>query len=165
MATIFKLPTENQTGNLWQEQPLAAHILRIARIVHVIGTRRVKYINFVRGISVYKISGRQTLNPRILPFSHISECRLFTYVDESLFTDNTKTYKVFIDLLDNYNPMYGVDEDFTPSDLNEQNIFLDTILATKVMTTTFNFLKNHGKSVYRCSSGRGRGKIRPVTLL
>ena len=75
------------------------------------------------------------------------DCRLFTYVDEErLFS--RPTYAAFIALLDNYNPNFGVDEDFTVGDQKEQDHFLDTIMATKVMTKTVNFLVSKGM----CSS-------------
>ena len=56
------------------------------------------------------------------------------------------TFAAFINLLDNYNPNYGVDEDVTPEEEAEYQEFMDLIMATKTMTKTANFLISKGKT-------------------
>ncbi|KAL3888565.1 hypothetical protein ACJMK2_000931, partial [Sinanodonta woodiana] len=53
-----------------------------------------------------------------------------------------------IRLLDNYNKMVGEAEQSTASELAEVEDFLNTILATPVMTKTFTFLINNGNTCF-----------------
>ncbi|KAL3888573.1 hypothetical protein ACJMK2_000939 [Sinanodonta woodiana] len=68
--------------------------------------------------------------------------RLFTYVNQTAL--NKTTFQGLICLLDNYNIRVGQTEQLTTSELAEVDDFLNTILATAVMTKTFNFLAESG---------------------
>ncbi|XP_072044760.1 uridylate-specific endoribonuclease-like isoform X2 [Amphiura filiformis] len=68
---------------------------------------------------------------------------LFSFVDEAAVFSRP-TFAAFINLLDNYNPNYGVDEVRTPGKEAEHVAFMDAIMATKVMTKTVNFLAGYG---------------------
>ncbi|KAL3888717.1 hypothetical protein ACJMK2_001080 [Sinanodonta woodiana] len=68
--------------------------------------------------------------------------RLFAYVNQAAL--KKPTFERLICLLDNYNKMVGEAEQSTASELAEVEDFLNTILATPVMTKTFTFLINNG---------------------
>ncbi|KAK3598712.1 hypothetical protein CHS0354_003273 [Potamilus streckersoni] len=68
--------------------------------------------------------------------------RLFTYVNTTAL--NKPTFQGLIHLLDNYNIVVGQAEQQTTAELAEVNDFVNTILATSVMTKTFTFLVENG---------------------
>ncbi|KAG7477448.1 hypothetical protein MATL_G00069750 [Megalops atlanticus] len=69
---------------------------------------------------------------------------LFTYLDEaSLFSK--PTYSAFLALLDNYQRMTGVTEDFSPAQLAEQDTFLrETMSNTEIGRELYTFLASKG---------------------
>ncbi|XP_073519273.1 uridylate-specific endoribonuclease [Phyllobates terribilis] len=70
---------------------------------------------------------------------------LYQFVNENIF--KRPTYKSFIALLNNYDRKTGTDETFTEEEIEEQNIFIQEILKTKVMKELFNFF--HKKGLYK----------------
>ncbi|TPP64990.1 Placental protein 11 [Fasciola gigantica] len=50
----------------------------------------------------------------------------------------------FINLMDNYHMVLGIDETTTPEENVEINSFLEEVMKTEVMRETFRFLKSHG---------------------
>ncbi|XP_006633210.1 uridylate-specific endoribonuclease C [Lepisosteus oculatus] len=63
-------------------------------------------------------------------FSHVNEERLRTI----------KTYAYFMKLLDNYEMSTGVSETVTTEEVEENNLFLDAVLNTKVMKRAHQYL-------------------------
>ena len=55
-----------------------------------------------------------------------------------------KTYSKLIELLDNYEPVQGNNENFSSAQLAEQDAFLDAFVETKVGTTLYDFLASKG---------------------
>ncbi|XP_066440412.1 uridylate-specific endoribonuclease isoform X4 [Eleutherodactylus coqui] len=72
----------------------------------------------------------------------LSEDPLYEYVNEDLF--KKPTYKAFIALLDNYDRKTGTDETATKGELEEQKMFLQEIMKTKIMKELFKFFHNKG---------------------
>ncbi|XP_059813313.1 uridylate-specific endoribonuclease A [Hypanus sabinus] len=74
-----------------------------------------------------------------------AQLRLYTYVNEDvLFTK--PTFAKFIALLDNYNRMTGIPEEFTPEQLREEDAFLNEIMKTPIMNKLYSVL--HSKNLY-----------------
>uniref|UniRef100_K3WX75 EndoU domain-containing protein n=1 Tax=Globisporangium ultimum (strain ATCC 200006 / CBS 805.95 / DAOM BR144) TaxID=431595 RepID=K3WX75_GLOUD len=69
--------------------------------------------------------------------------RLFTYVDPCVF--ERKTYKLFYDLLDNYERGTGIAEDVTEEELVENNAFLNAVIDTAPMRYAYNWLVKNKK--------------------
>uniref|UniRef100_A0AAY4AA49 Uridylate-specific endoribonuclease n=1 Tax=Denticeps clupeoides TaxID=299321 RepID=A0AAY4AA49_9TELE len=92
------------------------------------------------------------INPQVLlPDSQTSDQidlspeRLYKFVDENLLSK--PTYAALLSLLDNYNRVTGVAENFSPGQLAEQEAFLtETISNTAVGQELYTFL--HGKRLY-----------------
>ncbi|XP_034039751.1 poly(U)-specific endoribonuclease-C-like isoform X2 [Thalassophryne amazonica] len=70
---------------------------------------------------------------------------LFTYVDEDKLR-SIDTYDHFIKLLDNYETSTGVSEIVTSEELQENYLFLDSILETDVMKCAHQYLVRKGWS-------------------
>ncbi|XP_060759292.1 poly(U)-specific endoribonuclease-C-like [Neoarius graeffei] len=70
---------------------------------------------------------------------------LFLYVNEDKLK-SIATYASFIKLLDNYEMSTGVAEKVTHEELEENNIFLDAILQTKVMKRAHGYLVSKGQA-------------------
>jgi len=68
----------------------------------------------------------------------------FSYVNPDLM--GKKTYSALIDLLDNYERVQGNDENFSSSQLAEQDAFLDAFVETEIGTYLFQFLQSKGKA-------------------
>ena len=75
---------------------------------------------------------------RPLTGPHSTSPRLFTYVNEKLFSK--PTYAAFINLLNNYQRATGRGEHFTAQELAEQDTFLREIMKTAVMKELYGFL-------------------------
>ncbi|XP_055871280.1 uridylate-specific endoribonuclease-like isoform X1 [Biomphalaria glabrata] len=71
-----------------------------------------------------------------------SSGKFFTHVNEAKL--GTGTYKLLSDLFNNYDPTKGNRETATTQELNEDNAFLDAILATRVMASLLKFLQCKG---------------------
>ncbi|XP_067667011.1 uridylate-specific endoribonuclease B-like [Haliotis asinina] len=67
---------------------------------------------------------------------------LFNNISDEFF--NTSTYKLFINLLDNYNPNVRVKETLTASQRHETDTFLDYIVATDTMAVLRHYLAQRG---------------------
>ncbi|CAJ1051088.1 poly(U)-specific endoribonuclease-A [Xyrichtys novacula] len=76
--------------------------------------------------------------------SDLSSRRLFKYLDEkALFS--RPTYSALLAVLDNYNRMTGQTENFSPQQLNEQDVFLrETMSNTELGRELFSFLYTKG---------------------
>lgn len=48
-------------------------------------------------------------------------------------------------MFDNYNPNEGSSEDHTAAEQSEENVFLDTVLASPVMQDAYDFLVTNSK--------------------
>lgn len=72
-------------------------------------------------------------------------CRLFSYVNDSIF--NRPTYQVFMNLRNEFNPDIKVAE--VNSTQKQQNIdnFMETIMATDVFNSMWQFLQSFGKDI------------------
>ncbi|KAH9518605.1 hypothetical protein Btru_005751 [Bulinus truncatus] len=68
--------------------------------------------------------------------------KFFTHVNENKLT--TGTYKLMVDLLNNYDPARGNRETATTQETQEDNAFLDAILSTSVMNSLLKFLQCKG---------------------
>ncbi|KAJ0407300.1 hypothetical protein ATCC90586_002228 [Pythium insidiosum] len=73
----------------------------------------------------------------------VAEDPLFTFVDQSIFT--RRTYKLFFDLLDNYERGVGVSETVTMEELTENNAFLNAVLDSAPMRYAYNWLVKNKK--------------------
>lgn len=72
---------------------------------------------------------------------------LFSYVDEGVLFSKP-TYAAFLAVLDNYNRMTGLTEDFSPQQLAEQETFVrETMSNTELGRELFAFLHTKGKIV------------------
>lgn len=69
--------------------------------------------------------------------------RLFTYVNEQLFTK--PTYAAFINLLNNYQRATGHGEHFGAQELEEQALFLREVMKTAVMKELYGFLHHQSE--------------------
>lgn len=69
--------------------------------------------------------------------------RLFTYVDEKLFSK--PTYAAFINLLNNYQRATGHGEHFSAQQLAEQDAFLREVMKTAVMKELYGFLRSQSE--------------------
>ncbi|ERE85053.1 poly(U)-specific endoribonuclease-like protein [Cricetulus griseus] len=70
-------------------------------------------------------------------------CRLFTYVNEQLFSK--PTYAAFINLLNNYQRATGHGEHFSAQQLEEQAVFLREVMKTAVMKELYGFLHHQNR--------------------
>ncbi|CAG07114.1 unnamed protein product [Tetraodon nigroviridis] len=70
---------------------------------------------------------------------------LFTYVDEDKLR-SIETYAHFINLLDNYEMSTGVSERVTSEELQENRLFIDSIMKTDVMKYTHKYLVGKGQA-------------------
>ncbi|KAH9518607.1 hypothetical protein Btru_005759 [Bulinus truncatus] len=71
-----------------------------------------------------------------------SSQKFFTHVNDAKL--NTGTYKLFIDLLNNYDPARGVSESLSTQESHEDDAFLDAILGTSVMSSLLKYLTCSG---------------------
>ncbi|TYZ56957.1 hypothetical protein PybrP1_010152 [[Pythium] brassicae (nom. inval.)] len=69
--------------------------------------------------------------------------RLFTFVDPCVF--ERRTFKLFFDLLDNYERGTGIAEDVTEEELVENNAFLNAVVDTAPMRYVHNWLTKNRK--------------------
>ncbi len=74
---------------------------------------------------------------------------MFTRVDQSIL--ELPTFKALSALLDNYNHDVSQSEDRTEQEKQEEEAFLDAVLATKQMTLLYEFLR--AKNVVADESG------------
>ncbi len=74
---------------------------------------------------------------------------MFTRVDQSIL--ELPTFKALSALLDNYNHDVSQSEDRTEQEKQEEEAFLDAVLATKQMTLLYEFLRT--KNVVADESG------------
>ncbi|XP_045908761.1 uridylate-specific endoribonuclease C-like [Micropterus dolomieu] len=70
---------------------------------------------------------------------------LFKYVNEAKLK-SIKTFANFISLLDNYEVSTGVAETVTPEELQENRLFIDSIMETDVMKCAHKYLVKKGQS-------------------
>ncbi|XP_051544022.1 uridylate-specific endoribonuclease C-like [Myxocyprinus asiaticus] len=70
---------------------------------------------------------------------------LFSYVNEDKLK-SIDTYAYFINLLDNYEMATGVAEQVTEDEIQENHLFLDAILKTKVMKCAHKYLVRKGRA-------------------
>ncbi|XP_028283467.1 poly(U)-specific endoribonuclease-C-like [Parambassis ranga] len=70
---------------------------------------------------------------------------LFTYVNEDKLK-SIKTYAHFISLLDNYETSTGVSETVTSQELEENKLFIDSIMETDVMKCAHKYLVRKGQA-------------------
>ncbi|XP_046584222.1 uridylate-specific endoribonuclease B-like [Haliotis rubra] len=70
------------------------------------------------------------------------ECDLFNNISHEFF--NRDTYRLFINLLDNYDPNVHVKETLTASQRRETEAFLDGIVATDTMSILREYLAQRG---------------------
>lgn len=71
--------------------------------------------------------------------------RLFRHVSQDLLSK--PLYRKFLALLDNYTPSTGQREYETAEERREVDDFLEEVLKTEVFNKTYEFLRNHGKTV------------------
>lgn len=69
---------------------------------------------------------------------------LFSYIDEDVF--DRPTFKAFRNLLDNYNATLGFSDNYTKTERNEMDIFINAIKETQVMMYTHSFLVKNKKA-------------------
>ncbi|MBN3322003.1 ENDUC protein, partial [Atractosteus spatula] len=86
----------------------------------------------LQGKAGYVAPGSNTARDRARAplFSHVNEDRLRTI----------KTYACFMKLLDNYEMSTGVSETVTTEEVEENNLFLDAVLNTKVIKRAHQYL-------------------------
>lgn len=70
---------------------------------------------------------------------------LFTYVNEEKLK-GIETYLHFINLLDNYEVSTGVSETVTSEELQENRLFIDSVMETDVMKCAHKYLVRKGQS-------------------
>lgn len=82
--------------------------------------------------------GRVSVPPQASHCASFHLFRLFTYVNEKLFSK--PTYAAFINLLNNYQRATGRGEHFNAQQLAEQDTFLREVMKTAVMKELYGFL-------------------------
>ncbi|XP_028327762.1 poly(U)-specific endoribonuclease-C-like [Gouania willdenowi] len=105
-------------------------------------TNRLKpgtdYIISLQGRAGYVAQGSNYARDR-------ARAPLFTYVNEDKLRQ-METYSHFINLLDNYEMSTGVSETVTSEELQENKLFIDSILDTEVMKCAHSYLVRKGQS-------------------
>jgi hypothetical protein len=93
--------------------------------------------------SFWKIGGEFQVHIQVFQWVSIHLPRLFTYVNEKLFSK--PTYAAFINLLNNYQRATGHGEHFSAQQLEEQGVFLREVMKTAVMKELYSFLHHQSE--------------------
>ncbi|KAK9538796.1 hypothetical protein VZT92_003945 [Zoarces viviparus] len=105
-------------------------------------TNRLKpetdYIISLQGRAGYVAQGSNYARDR-------ARAPLFTYVNEDKLK-SIETYLHFINLLDNYESSTGVSEKVTSEELQENRLFIDSMMETDVMKCAHQYLVRKGQS-------------------
>ncbi|XP_075953266.1 uridylate-specific endoribonuclease C [Anarhichas minor] len=105
-------------------------------------TNRLKpetdYIISLQGRAGYVAQGSNYARDR-------ARAPLFTYVNEDKLK-GIETYLHFINLLDNYESSTGVSEKVTSEELQENRLFIDSMMETDVMKCAHQYLVRKGQS-------------------
>ncbi|RUS71443.1 hypothetical protein EGW08_020793 [Elysia chlorotica] len=91
----------------------------------------------VDGLSTYDVSINDQASVDYNNLKDRASQKLFSYVNEKKL--NSKLYKTFLSLMDNYNPNKWAAESITAQEKAEEDAFLDVLMAT----TTFQFLYDY----------------------
>ncbi|KAM6918183.1 uridylate-specific endoribonuclease C-like [Xenentodon cancila] len=123
-------------------QQASQELTEVLNQLWCLDTNRLKpgtdYIISLQGKAGYVAQGSNHARDR-------ASAPLFTYVNEEKLK-NIKTYAHFINLLDNYEMSTGVSETVTSEELQENQLFIDSILETDVMKCTHSYLVRKGQS-------------------
>eukprot|EP00066_Takifugu_rubripes_P025201 XP_011614467.1 PREDICTED: poly(U)-specific endoribonuclease-C-like [Takifugu rubripes] len=105
-------------------------------------TNRLKpgtdYIISLQGKAGYVAQGSNWARDR-------ARAPLFTYVNEDKLK-SIETYAHFINLLDNYEMSTGVSETVTSEELQENRLFIDSLMKTDVMKVAHKYLVRKGQA-------------------
>ncbi|XP_041658510.1 poly(U)-specific endoribonuclease-C-like [Cheilinus undulatus] len=99
---------------------------------------RTDYIINLQGRAGYVAQGSNYARDR-------ARAPLFTYVNENKLK-SIETYAHFINLLDNYESSTGVSEIVTSEELQENRLFINSMMETEVMKCAHKYLVGKGQS-------------------